>query len=271
MKLLALLLTLPMVASVGVPALARAAEPGLCGLPALRGLSCTSTLQGAVVGASRQEGRALAQAVRAAEARFAIRFGRRGGGHAVLVGRAPQAVVDALSASGAHTLLPWASEEERVRAMRVSLVTAVLRRTPGLQAEFRAAGVTEADIPEMVDEFWDKLGLQLKADTPSSTVAAHELGHGWLAAAFPFREEAPRGDRYGTPGPDWLDEVSALIVEDEASADIQRAAFRNAWKGKGPTPDPLRDFLTRAHPSMSSPTGLLKRRSAPSRLQTGSR
>lgn len=226
----------------------------LCALPAVRDLPCVSTPHGAVVGANRAEGAKLAQALTAAEARFAIRLGRQPPRYALLVGKAPDPVVAALTAAGASTLLPWAPEEEQIRAMRISFLTALMRR-PEMKDGVRATGLTEADIPMGVDEFWDELGISLEPDIPASIVAAHELGHEWFEAAFPFSQDATAGDRYGTPGPDWLDEASALSVEDEAASETRRAEFRKAWKGDGPAPDPLGVFLTRTHPSMTEATG----------------
>lgn len=63
----------------------------------------------------------------------------------------------------------------------------------------------------------------------------HELGHLWFTAAFwPGRPstdaDAPR--HYGGPGPDWLDEAAAVVLEDEATAAMRRDQFRALMKGE---------------------------------------
>ena len=220
-------------------------HPSLCALPALRAVSCVETPHGAVIGAGPEEGRRLGQAARAGEAHFAIRFGRAPSSYAVLLGRTPQAVVEALVAAGVAQKLPWASEAERRAVLEAGMLETFLKR-PEFAAIVR--GLDPATAREVMREALTESGIEFEMDIDAGSIMTHELGHGWLEGAFAFPEPATPQDRYGTTGPDWLDEAAAVILEGETAAETRRAEFRKAWQAGSPPPDPLTHFLTREHP-----------------------
>ena len=92
----------------------------------------------------------------------------------------------------------------------------------------------------------------------------HELGHLWFTAAFWPRlpetdSDAPR--HYGGPGPDWLDEAAAVVLEDDATAAQRRDQFRALMRGEtvpavGPVDGraillDLPGLLSREHPGLA--------------------
>jgi hypothetical protein len=224
-------------------------QDGHCALALRNKLPCVTTSRGAVIGAEPGEASALKQALTAAEDRFTIRFNRAPPSYALLVGRTPDVVTKELTAAEV-VLLPWISEKTQLRAMRIDILTSVLK-DPKLGRQLRGLGFTEQDSAGLVDEFWDDLNIAISTYPPYSTLAAHELAHLWFDAAFPSPVPEKPTHRYGTAWPDWLDEAAALSVEGDAGATPRRAEFRDAWRSGGPAPDPLALLLTRIHPVMA--------------------
>nr|WP_313521150.1 hypothetical protein [Brevundimonas diminuta] len=96
-----------------------------------------------------------------------------------------------------------------------------------------------------------------------AAMVPHELGHLWFTAAFwPERAAADAAPRhYGGPGPDWLDEAAAVILEDEPTAAQRRDHFRALMKGETvPAVGPINGrailldlpgLLAREHPGLA--------------------
>jgi hypothetical protein len=102
----------------------------------------------------------------------------------------------------------------------------------------------------------------------------HELGHFWFTEAFwpdavspdaASPDGAERPNHYGGPGPDWLDELAAVILEDDENAARRRAQFASLVRGET-VPSigrgvpraqvlDLRRFLSREHPVLAGGMG----------------
>lgn len=85
----------------------------------------------------------------------------------------------------------------------------------------------------------------------------HELGHAQYHAAF-WPEASPSPDAYGTPAPDWLDEASAVLMEDSAGRAARERHFFEAWRQSSPAIRPLAEFLTMAHPVTAQQRALMQ-------------
>ena len=75
----------------------------------------------------------------------------------------------------------------------------------------------------------------------------HELGHAQYRAAF-WPHAQPDLAQYGTPAPDWLDEASAVLMEDEPGRAARERHFIDARRQSSPAIRPLAEFLAMAHP-----------------------
>lgn len=84
-------------------------------------------------------------------------------------------------------------------------------------------------------------------------VVPHELGHGWyMRGSWP---EVPKVEgaksQYGGPGPDWMDEVAAVLMEDDVMTAERRSGFASRLEAGGSERERLLDlktFLTTDHP-----------------------
>ena len=91
-----------------------------------------------------------------------------------------------------------------------------------------------------------------------ANLVPHELGHLWYEAAFWAGAPRASGDRYGSAGPDWLDEVAAILMENDAAAQAHRQRFADGRRKDpeqthpAPPEIPLPTFVTMVHPVTAS-------------------
>ena len=67
-------------------------------------------------------------------------------------------------------------------------------------------------------------------------VLPHEIGHGWYVELFWPGAVQDRSGHYGGPGPDWLDETAAILMETEAFAADRRRQFEQIYRGTNSGP-----------------------------------
>lgn len=234
-----------------------AADP-LCdrALRAAPGLSCAAAERGVALAATPAEAERLAEHARAAEGRFAVRFSRDIAPYAV-VSTPPVPDRAALKAAGFVHVLPWPAARAFDEAARRAV-----------EQGARRFAASQAMSPRQTEEVVSRALSQIPDAKAQAALDAgmvpHELGHLWFTAAFwpdqPGTDaDAPR--HYGGPGPDWLDEAAAVVMEDEATAAQRRDQFRTLIKGEivpavGPIEGralllDLPGLLSREHPGLA--------------------
>jgi hypothetical protein len=82
-----------------------------------------------------------------------------------------------------------------------------------------------------------------------SIAIPHELAHLWLINTYWPEPAEPKPDQYGGPGPDWLDEMAAVMAEPQQARDRRRDLFWADYAGdrKASLTD-LRSFIFSDHP-----------------------
>lgn len=222
-------------------------------------LACTQTPAGVAIAPDAERAARLSQLSEAGEGRFKAYFGRDAPRYVVMEAVELDGVSDpksVLQEAGFSRVLIWFSQEEQINqvvaAARTSAEAAARRQ--GLdEAAVTAAGERAATA---------RRPTQVTLDTREAQVVPHELGHGWFVKAFwPDHQSVAQG-HYGGPGPDWLDEISALLMEDDNGAEERRKVFRDVYQGRAgahlsafPVADliDLPRFLSRDHPAQTRP------------------
>ncbi len=224
-------------------------------LRAAPGLSCAEAGHGVALAATSAEAERLAHYARAGEARFITHFGRDIAPY-VVASTPPVPARTALAAAGFVHVLPWPAPR--------AFDDAALRGVEQGARRFAASqNMTPAQTEEVVARALSQIpGAKAQAALDAGMVP-HELGHLWFTHAFwPERPEteanAPR--HYGGPGPDWLDEAAAVVLEDEPTAAQRRDQFRALMRGEmvpavGPIDGrslllDLPGLLSREHPGL---------------------
>lgn len=233
-----------------------AVQDPLCAraLEAAPGLTCIATGHGVALAEKPGDAETFAGYARGAEARFQAHFGQPIAPYAlVLTPPAPGRA--AMTAAGFQHFLPWPSPEAFAEAAQ-----------RGIERAARGFAASQ----NMSAEQADQVVARAMANRPTAEgqaalnagIVPHELAHLWFTAAFfpaPPPEDGQR--HYGGTGPDWLDEAAAVVVEDDATADLRRDQFRLLMRGETtpalgsedsrPTLLDLPHLLTRDHPGLS--------------------
>lgn len=253
MLALVLLLTSTAPSAVPDPMCARA-------LRVAPALSCAAAEHGVVLAASPAEAERLASYARAGEARFSTRFDRDIAPY-VVVSTPPLPDRAALNAADFSHILPWPAPRAFDEAARRSV-------EQGARRFAASQNMSPAQTEEVVARALSQIPDAKAQAALDAGMVPHELGHLWFTAAFwPERPEtdtktdpgAPR--HYGGPGPDWLDEAAAVVLEDDPTAAQRRDQFRALMKGETvPAVGPidgravlldLPGLLAREHPGLA--------------------
>ncbi len=220
-------------------------------------LACIEAPLGVALAANAERAGRLALLSQAGEQRFSRHFGRDAPRYALIEFDDPETLANrraALSAVGFRPTQPWLSRAAYVQAYQDSL-----RRSAEARARAEKAG--EAAAQAAGDAAVVKGGSQLTAfalEANEASMVPHEIGHGWYAEAFWQGYGIEARGHYGGPGPDWLDELAAVLMESGDSAEIRRGIFLTVYRGEGSgflTGYPVEElidlphFLSRVHPA----------------------
>lgn len=238
--------------------------------------ACRATGIGVVLGPNADEVTRMAAHALAGEARFRRYFGAPPPRWALMLGgtRAQEA---ALRGIGIPRALPFPTGEQYAAAAQASIAR-------GAEAQARAQGLTGAQLEAVVAtarQRWAERNPPAKRAEREAGVVPHELGHLWLIERFWPGAAVDQGSHYGGPGPDWLDETAAVLMEDDVLTASRRTQF-----AKGMADDPalaptgvtraalldLRAFLTAPHPMAATQANLrnnLPRAASGVRILTG--
>lgn len=229
--------------------------PGCAALRDLlgNGRVCAEAGEGLVIAGSPDRTDRLVAITRQAAARFESAFGRPAPAFAVVEtenGAVPAPIEARLRAAGVAWRLPWLSEGDMAAGYRSSIERAVA-------AKAAAMGLDADRTKQLVDAAMQQQASRVSPEALRSREAGalpHELAHGWFIHSYWPRADARANDHYGGPAPDWMDEMAAVLAEDEAMADSRRARFAAILGGgdqaaKAKLLD-LAGFLSGGHPAL---------------------
>ena len=213
---------------------------------------CARSAHGIAIAATPERAERLLALGEAARARFGTLFARSASRYAIVeMGTSgfSGAARAALRQAGYSVVLPWLSPQ----AYRDQAVASVRRglegRLAGLPEESRLAALKSAEA-QMERQF-----SETATNDRDATAIPHELGHMWLIEAFWPGQGKIDGGHYGGPGPDWLDEMAAIVLEPDSSAERRRSLFAERYRkhlASGGGSDggllDLADYFTKAHP-----------------------
>ena len=206
-----------------------------------------------MVAATPQRARALVDIASQGERRFLTRMGRAVPRYAVVEtvsGMVDTGLDTYLNGAGFAWRLPWLSENAMADGYRTSITRAVTAKAQAMNLDAdRTAAMVQSALAQASGSV-DPVALRAK----EAGALPHELGHGWFIRAFWPDATSARGDHYGGPAPDWMDETVAILMEDDVFAARRREQFAKVYRGtdaaaKAKLVD-LSTFLAGGHPAM---------------------
>jgi hypothetical protein len=253
---------------------AAAAEATLCeeATRVATDLACAESARGIAMAGTSDRAQELLGLAESGADRFVIHFGRAPLPYAVVEGRSavtPPETIDALRKAGFPVVLPWLSDavyrEQVERALRPAITAQMADKPPEQIEAAVAAGLTQ------------QLDPARRAKVAIAAVP-HELGHDWFRIGFWPDAALGEGQHYGGPSPDWLDEMSAVLMEPPVIFDERVAEFGKRYQSYRAAPEQANDnaralfdlgqFLKEAHPAAAQARAIIDQPSAEEKKST---
>lgn len=232
-----------------------APSPNLCqqAKPVLPQLACVESANGVALAGDTARAQRLIELADAGVIRFKEYFGRQALRYAIAEGPdalVPSESVGALRKAGFPVVLPWISPKVYRQQVEQSI-----RR--GLTA--RMAGRPQEEIDAAVQKTVEQqTNPERFARTELATVS-HELGHYWFWQGYWPKSTLSEDKHYGGPSPDWLDEMSAVLMESPVSFNDRVKQFGQRYATYRADPQKadentrltvdLVNFLSETHPA----------------------
>lgn len=218
------------------------------------GTSCVATGNGAVI-APPGEAATLASVIDEAAVRYAAAFAAPPRPIAVIAGGSLTAAQGAYLRAHGYIAFPWISAAQRRTLAEGAIRGQIAKQRPGLTPEQRDAAVAQA----MAQRANDAGGARERGSL------AHELGHLWFRAMFDQGTQSEGAQpRYGSDAPDWIDEMAAVLAENDALTEQRRAALAPYARASGAEGFyPLAEYLTMEHPVLAGAAALQQAGKAP--------
>ncbi len=248
-------LSAAMLGSLALALGGNAPAPGLCqqAKAVLPALACVESANGVALAGDTARAQRLLELADAGVVRFKEYFGRQALRYAVAEGPdalVPPESVGALRKAGFPVVLPWISP----KVYRDQVEQSIRR---GLTA--RMAGRPQEEIDAAVQKTVEQqTNPERFARTELATVS-HELGHYWFWQGYWPKSTLSEDKHYGGPSPDWLDEMSAVLMEAPVSFNDRVKQFGQRYATYRADPQKADDntrltvdlvnFLSETHPA----------------------
>lgn len=206
-------------------------------------LTCAPAKAGVVI-APAAEAAGLATLLDVAADSYAAHFARPRRPAAVVSGGTVTAEQAAMLRGMGYMALPWLSDAQRRQMVEGSVRTQVRAAQPD---------ATPAALDAMVAQAMMRMPTAQVGGAIERGSLAHELAHGWFRETHDAGRVEPApvagATRYGSSAPDWLDEMAAVLAENDTLTSARRASLKTYAAGAGDDGlYPLATFLTMEHP-----------------------
>ncbi|PCI62417.1 MAG: hypothetical protein COB37_06815 [Kordiimonadales bacterium] len=218
-------------------------EPAQC---TVKGYECSTSKTGIVIGKTGDLANLAAVMDDAAE-RYRKYYGTEPAQAALVLGGSIDAGLKAdLDSSGFKTQLPWLTSEDKAKLYSSAIRTQIKAQKPDL-----SAAALEALVKTTMATL-NKTGGNNSAVQREQGAVAHEFAHLWYMDAFwpkKDHEASHNSPQYGGAGPDWLDEMAAVLAENETLTSSRRSRLVTVLKDNpAEALWPLKEYFTMEHP-----------------------
>lgn len=229
------------------------AAPSACESDALH---CHFSDRGLVISKSESIGNELTVMETAAQ-QYERYFGSRPAPGVIITGEAIQEVdvTKMVLEEGYSAVLPWLSNADKIRIARSHIRGAIKKQQPDISDEDLERSI-EASLAAMTSEEGDS------SNGTEDGALAHELSHIWFISEF-WPKHMGRDHveaSYGGPGPDWLDEMAAVLAENDLLTQSRRKHLSELdFSDSELSFYPLEEYFTMEHPMAESAQAMAAR------------
>lgn len=242
----------------------------ICGRAAIE---CLESNAGVVVGRPGTTA-AYAAGIDDAARRFERYFGAEAPKAAVVLGEVADAGIRRSLQKLYPVVLPWLTLQDREDMVAASVRAAIQRQRPDLTGD-----ALEAAVARSVEASLNASPGGSANEDQHQGVFSHELGHLYFIRTFWPEDELNVVDmqqgepqRYAGPGPDWLDEIAAVMMENSVLTQSREDGLSEAAAGGDfAALWPLADYFDMTHPAFEQARQLIRARqsTAEGRAQGG--
>lgn len=234
-------------------------------------IECLKSDAGVVIGRPGTTA-VYANNIESAAQTFERYFGIKPPKAAVLLGEVNNAEIRAAVNAEYQVVLPWMTVENRKQMIANSVRSQVRRQRPDVSDDELAAIVERSVEASM------RQGTGGSEDLHQG-VFAHELGHTYFVRTFWPDErldlteiDVDAVERYAGPGPDWLDEMAAVLMENDALTEKRNTVLQQIVEGGNyDAMWSLSEYFTVVHPAFEQAREIIRARqqTAEGRAQGG--
>lgn len=241
------------------------AAPTLADICGTSDIECTEASAGTIIGKPGTTASYVA-GLETAATTFEQYFGQPAPRVAVLLGEILDPEIRRGVANEFDAVLPWLSIADREALVTRSVRAQILRQQPDLEGDALEA-IVKRSVAATLDANASPHG-DTGAEDIHQGVFAHELGHMFFIETYWPDDtlnilEPNLGDinRYAGPGPDWLDEMAAVLMENTALTIGRVQGLENAVEGDVfETLWPLETYFSMTHPAFEQARALIQAR-----------
>jgi hypothetical protein len=190
---------------------------------------CVKDGSGVVIAGSRDRAQQLLDLGSSGFKRFSRYFGKTATSYAIVEIGAEglsQTVRDNLRAAGINVILPWLSPDAYQAQIEGSIRRSV---TSQIEKSGLTGSAREAAIEAAMKQALQRLPAD-RATRANNIAIPHELGHFWFINGYWPEAAGKSSGHYGGPGPDWLDEMAAVLMEPDESKMQRRLQFWDRYR-----------------------------------------
>lgn len=227
------------------------------------GIECQQSEAGIVIGKPNSTGDYDDSVHRAAKL-YETNFGVNPPKAAVILGDVLSQEQIALVRQSYDIVLPWMTEEDKTAMMRNVIKRQVKEQRPNLSND-----QLNAIVERSLKASNAANGIGNDAAELHQGVFSHELGHLYFINQYWPNEEVDVAShasdagpaRYAGPGPDWLDEMAAVLSETEVLTEKRRKGIKTAFDAHGKDAFwSMKSYFSITHPAFEKAREIIKAR-----------
>ncbi|UTW56289.1 hypothetical protein [Kordiimonas sp. SCSIO 12610] len=241
-------------------------------------VECLSSEMGIIIGKPGRTGKFEGHIEQAA-AKFETYFGGTAPDAAVILGNILPADDQAVIRQSYPVVLPWITAQDRRDLIEGTVRAQVKEQQPDI-SDAALEAIVERSVKASLEASGQNTPSEgeARSDAVLDGALSHELGHLYFIKTYwpddnldVSNVNAADIQQYGGPAADWLDEMAAVLLENDVLTDGRNDGLRETIEDDFKTMWPLKEYFTMTHPVFEQARQIIEERqkTAAGRAQGG--